>query len=129
MPKKIRETAVRKAVRQGDVLMVPIPPGRISGQPVEAIDGRYILAEGELSGHYHMVKAQPGMAMISDGVDAFLTIPDTASSTLDHHKKRANGAWTQADHDSLKLATGEHEVIIQRRVLPGSEHYVVPSED
>lgn len=127
MPKKIRETADRKAVRQGDVLVIPIPPGRVSGQPMEAIDGRFILAEGELSGHNHMVTAQPGMAMISDGVDAFLTIPDTAS-TLDHHK-RANGAWTQADHDSLKLATGEHEVIIQRRVLPGSEHYVVPSED
>ena len=127
MPKS-REEVVRKAVRQGDVLVVPIPSGRISGQPVEAIDGRFVLAEGELSGHNHMVAARPGVTLISDGINAFLTVPDSAS-TLDHHKKRADGVWTQADHDSLELATGENEVVIQRRVLPGSGHVIVPSVD
>ena len=127
MGKKSRETTFRKAVRQGDVLVKPIPSGQLSGQPVATVDGRFILAEGEHSGHNHMVTARPGVSMTFDGINVFLLVPDDAS-TLDHEVKTVNG-WTQADHNPLRLAPGENEVIIQRRVSPGSEHYVRPSVD
>lgn len=101
----------RKAVRQGDVLVVPIEPGRVQGQAVAPVKGKHILAEGEQTGHHHFVAATAGVAMFDDGIDTFIQTAQRAS--LQHQ-----------EHTALDIAPGDAEVIRQRRVMPGSEHLV-----
>jgi hypothetical protein len=103
------------AVRQGDVLLVPIAP-RKSGRPTRAIapvNGRYILAEGEVTGHHHSVPARANIAFETDGIDAFLTVQQRAT------------ALAHQEHSSLTLAPSDYDVILQRRALPGSEQKVM----
>lgn len=101
----------RRAVRQGDVLVVPIEPGRAQGQAVPPVKGKVILAEGEQTGHHHYLDAAPGLVMLDDGIDTFIQME--GRQPLKHQ-----------EHTALDITSGDSEVIRQRRVMPGSEHLV-----
>jgi hypothetical protein len=118
----MRQNSRRKGVRQGDVLLKPVAAAKVSGDPVAAIDGRFILAEGELSGHNHMVKATAGTSFVSNGIDAYLSTPKGSKLV---HEVMEGDDWRQADHNPLRVADGDYEVVQQRRVLPGFEDHKV----
>jgi hypothetical protein len=100
----------RKAVRQGDILVVPIERD-IQGDAVAAKKGKLVVAEGELTGHHHFVKASSAVVLTDDGVDKFIEVQEAAQ--LKHQTHRA-----------LHLPEGNSVVIQQRRVTPGSDHMV-----
>jgi hypothetical protein len=107
----------RKAVRQGDILVVPIDTGA-KGNRVAAKKGKLVIAEGEVTGHHHFVKASPEVTLLDDGVDKFLQVQDRRTEHLKHQT-----------HRTLSLPAGDSVVIQQRRVMPGSDHSVRPIID
>lgn len=92
---------MRKMLRQGDVLLVPVP--KVSGERIKPVGGRYILAEGEQTGHHHSVAATPNVATFMDGNRLFLHIVGTTE--LEHQ-----------EHNPLPLE-GDYEVVLQRRMI------------
>ena len=102
----------RKAVRQGDILVVPTDNG-IKGNAVAAKKGKLVFAEGELTGHHHFTKASANVTMLDDGVDKFINVQETRTEYLKHQTHRA-----------LALPPGESVVIQQRRINPASDHVV-----
>lgn len=119
--------------RQGDVLLKPVSPDRISGERVRPVDGHFVLAEGEHSGHLHMVEAIDGVDFVSDGISAFLTVQATTDDAKQTpklmHQERVGNRWVQAEHNALPIAQSSFEVVQQRRVLPGFKHTVVRAYD
>lgn len=103
--------AKRKAPRQGDILIVPVRKGSISGKPVAPTNGHYTVAEGEHTGHSHQIKATPHVAMVDNGIDTFLKLDK--SEPMRHQ-----------EHGAVPISVGESLVVRQRRVMPGSEHMV-----
>ena len=71
--------------------------------------GRFILAEGERTGHHHTVKASPHVTFMSDGPAAFLSVQDRPAKL------------THQEHDTLTIAPGDYEVVTQRHAMPGDE--------
>lgn len=97
---------MRKAVRQGDVLLVPV--ATVVGERIQPTRKRHILAEGEQTGHHHSVGANVAAFLSRDGL--FVDGHDS----LDHQ-----------EHDSHEI-DGAYQVIQQRRA---TEHYVLPVSD
>jgi hypothetical protein len=55
--------------RQGDILIVPCKSIPARANKVEAVNGRYILALGEATGHSHTIEATPEIELYEkDGV-------------------------------------------------------------
>ncbi len=93
----------RRIYRQGDVLLLeePSPPSRLE---VAARRGRLVLAEGELTGHAHVVEdPRARLAEIRDEV--FLVVDDGAPVALRHE-----------EHDELKVEPGVYRVVQQRQL-------------
>lgn len=105
------------AMRQGDVLLVPVSRDRVRGRPIAPVNGRFILAEGEQTGHHHSVKADPHVEFIGDGIEAFLTVQDRPSRL------------THQEHTAHSLSPSDYEVVQQRHVMPGSEQRVLRVTD
>jgi hypothetical protein len=103
----IRQT-VQKGLRQGDVLLVPV--AQVSGERLEPIDGRHILAEGEQTGHHHYIPAGPNIAVFRDAHALFV---------------QGNGRLFHQEHSDLSI-DGTYEVVQQRQAAHG--HPVVVSD-
>jgi hypothetical protein len=95
---------MRKAIRQGDVLLRPVRAAK--GSPMQPTNGRYILAQGEQTGHHHSIAAGPD-------IKAFLG-PD--GLFID-----GTGTLAHQEHDPHTTDGGAYEVVIQRRATP-DEH-------
>lgn len=100
--------SIRGIVRQGDVLLVPVEeiPGA-GGRAVEE-GSHFVLAEGEATGHAHVVLGagrlfRPGLDRGSAGT--YLLVEEPA--TLVHD-----------EHDAIGLAAGAYEVRRQREYMP-----------
>lgn len=98
----------RKGPRQGDVLFVPV--ATVQGDRIRPVKRRYTVAEGELTGHSHTIKAGPNVA-------AFLS---RDGMFLDSHNPSVHQEHTPAELD------GEYQVVLQRRA---SDHEVLPVTD
>jgi hypothetical protein len=104
--KKTRESCAREIVRQGDLLLVPVdgvPPDAIEQSPRGE---RIVLAEGEATGHAHVLigtatefRVRPGR---SRPLDARLVLVE-GSARLVHE-----------EHDAIELAPGPYRVVRQR---------------
>ena len=100
---------MKTMIRQGDVLVLPcktVPPAAV---PVEAENGRLILARGEATGHHHSIALSPRIAMFRDdggGGGLYLDVKEPVA--LDHQ-----------EHSTLTVAPGLHQVRIQRTVQSG----------
>lgn len=94
---------MNRMYRQGDVLLVAaeIPEGtRLKKK------ARVRVAEGEVTGHAHMLEREEG-ATISVDVDAeFLRIMG------------ANGLLTHEEHETIQVPPGEYRVVRQREYAP-----------
>jgi hypothetical protein len=97
----------RGLIRQGDLLLVPV-----ADLPEEARllrRGRIVLAEGEATGHAHVV--QDDRALLHDlgwGADGvYLSVVGDAPVALVHE-----------EHDALAVSPGVYEVRRQREYAP-----------
>lgn len=90
--------------RQGDILLVPVDelPAGLTEVPRE--DGRIVLAEGEATGHLHMIEAPEATFLATDLADIegrFLAVEEEVA--LEH-----------PEHDTVTLAPGNYEVRRQK---------------
>lgn len=97
---------MRKAVRQGDVLLVPV--ATVVGERIQPTRKRYILAEGEQTGHHHSVGPNAMAFLSRNGLFV------EGAETLVHQ-----------EHDPHEI-DGAYEVVQQRRA---TLHHVVPVSD
>ena len=96
--------------RQGDVLLVPIPPAEVPATAVPAPrdrSGRMVLARGETSGHAHVV-AGLGVRLLADRDDVDrLFVQIMSRGRLEHE-----------EHRSISLPAGSYRVVRQRQYAP-----------
>lgn len=95
-------------VRQGDVLLHPVAELPEGVRRVEA--DRLVLAEGEVTGHAHVVTA-PGAALYElpePGFTRYLVV-DREGVRLIHE-----------EHGAIAIAPGAYEVRRQREYAPGA---------
>ena len=99
-------TDVERVLQQGDVIFAKISnlPINLKSRKVESKGGqtlngeRYIIAEGETTGHAHCVQAQPGIELFenSDGT-LYLKIADGKEAEVVHeehgHFAIPKGIW------------------------------------
>jgi len=102
---------MRKAVRQGDVLLIPVKA--VTGERIAPVKRRYTVAEGEQTGHHHSIAANAAIA-------AFLG-PD--GQFIEGSKKMK---LSHQEHSALTLDEGAYQVIQQRRA---SDHEVTRVSD
>lgn len=93
-------------IRQGDVLLVPVEPRILEGcNTVDRVDGRIVLAEGEVTGHAHVVKEELSELYVADSGDVFL-------------QNGAEADLTHEEHDTITLPPGTFKVIQQKEYDP-----------
>jgi hypothetical protein len=89
--------------RHGDVLLVPVAlPG--DAIPVPPAARGVVLAEGEVTGHAHVMPAET-VQMWSVGDQRYITV-------------REPSALTHEEHATQVIAPGDYRVIIQREYTP-----------
>jgi hypothetical protein len=94
-------------LRQGDILLKQIDKLPNNLQPVEATKRGFVLAEGEATGHAHIVQKSANTAMFFDKSNNKLYLVLTSQETLKHE-----------EHDHINLPIGNYEVIRQREYRP-----------
>lgn len=103
------EQKMNQIIRQGDVLVIPCEKIPATAAPVEAENGRLILARGEATGHHHSIALHPRIAMFRDDASGGrLYIKNDVPAPLEHQ-----------EHTALTIQPGTHEVRIQRTVHSG----------
>jgi hypothetical protein len=100
-----KETRVERAqYRQGDVLLVAIekiPAGtKLKKQP------RARLAEGEVTGHAHVLDAPAEGELLTDVDAEFIRILG------------ANGLLHHEEHDAIEVPPGDYQRVAQREYTP-----------
>lgn len=98
----------RIVVRQGDVVLFPVaePPG-IDKARVVAED-RLVLAEGEVSGHHHVIE-HPGARMVeTEAHEIFVQIMDEGVASVVHD-----------EHPALVVEPGWWKLIRQQEQVAG----------
>lgn len=96
--------------RQGDVLIVPTTDKPEGLSPVMPRSGRYILAEGEATGHHHSVSADV-CKLFSLAGKLFMSVAETTP-------------LTHQEHGAIEIASGYYWVIRQREYDAGEERRV-----
>lgn len=93
-----------KSYRQGDVLLVPVEAAPKGLQPAEPRNGRYVLAEGEVTGHAHTIAVDDAALLVSE-VEMFLELSVPAQ-------------LTHQEHATIDLPAGPYRVVRQREYSP-----------
>ncbi len=93
--------------RQGDVLLKPINTLPENLNVVKPAGKRFILAEGEATGHHHAVNDIKNVAMFFDKVNRKIYLIVKKPADLVHE-----------EHDKINLPIGNYEVIRQREYHP-----------
>jgi hypothetical protein len=97
--------------RQGDVLIQRVACIPASTAPVARVDGRIILAEGEMTGHHHAIADDAAALLVEVGgaedADRFLRID-------------AEVSLTHEEHDAIDLPRGDYRVRRQREYEPAA---------
>lgn len=97
-----------KMIRQGDVLLKPVPEQAMPVHPraerQRAERGLLILARGEATGHHHAVLTDEA-ELVKQGERMLLTV--FGSATLTHQ-----------EHAPIELPGGLYEVVPQREYVP-----------
>lgn len=103
------------AVRQGDILILPvksIPPTATQAAPT---NGRLVVALGEATGHHHSFHHRPGITMFrDDGAGGALYLKTTEPVPLEHQ-----------EHTALVIQPGTYRVVNQRVAVSGLVRRVV----
>jgi hypothetical protein len=106
---------IRHAVRQGDVLLIPVDdeiPATARHAPRK--DGRLILARGEATGHHHSIlEADVDLFTLTDGTDTA-----AGADMLLRVRSRAGAVLTHQEHDPIALPPGTYRVRRPREYSP-----------
>jgi hypothetical protein len=94
-------------IRQGDVILLPIPADYIAGERVPHLT----LAEGERTGHAHRIIDGQAELRERDGI-LYLTVSSDAA-TLSHE-----------EHRSIPIPQGTWIIRLQRQYEPGDWRYI-----
>ena len=102
--------------RQGDILIFPVAEIPTNIVPVERDkQGRLVLAEGEVTGHFHCILDDPAtlfrQADVDEMADRFLSV-------------EAEVALTHDEHATITLPPGQYRVRRQREFAPEAPVYV-----
>lgn len=98
--------------RQGDILIRAIENIPVSAVPMEGGNDRYVLAEGEVTGHHHALLDNPGVRVFEEvGEPRYL---DLAQETFLVHE----------EHAAIAIPAGRFEVIRQREYDPAQDRQV-----
>jgi hypothetical protein len=101
--------------RQGDILIA-----KVSNVPAELVEvgrvnGRIVLAEGEVTGHFHAIADDPATLFrqsdVDEMADRFLRVEREVAVTHD-------------EHDTITLPPGDYVVRRQREYAPEAPVYV-----
>lgn len=90
--------------RQGDVLLIPISNLPQGLTPIDPVEGRLILAEGEVTGHAHAI-LESDARLYTDGTDQFLALP-------------SGGCLLHEEHTPHALPPGFYRQVTQRQYTP-----------
>ena len=100
---------MKKAVRQGDVLIVPCKGIPDTAKVADAESGRLIVARGEAIGHHHSFLYARGATLFrDDGAGSAQYVAVAEPVALEHQ-----------EHTALTVAPGNYEVRIQRTMSAG----------
>jgi hypothetical protein len=106
---------MRKAVRQGDVLIWPVDTIPTAAAEVPAHGGRLIVAHGEATGHHHSFPHMRGAVLFrDDGAGGTLYVKADAPVPVEHQ-----------EHSALTVTKGPSVVIRQRTFVAGVARRVV----
>jgi hypothetical protein len=75
----------KNAYRQGDVLIAKITKLPKNLTPVKAKNGRYIVAEGEVTGHAHAITEEMAEMFVDDKGVLYLSTKDGAVLSHEEH--------------------------------------------
>lgn len=93
-----------KAYRQGDVLLVIGSKIPTRANIIDCKD-RIILAEGEVTGHFHALPSDGSATLLEDGDKRFLSVKKETKLTHD-------------EHGTITVPKGNYEVRRQREYQP-----------
>jgi hypothetical protein len=116
----------RGLARQGDVLLVPIDGAAPDGQLVERQAGRFVLAEGEATGHAHVVRARHARLVRqrrSTGRRGWMGRPVFEDRLLLVVEDRP-AVLRHEEHDPIRVVSGVYEVRRQREYVPAGARWV-----
>jgi len=77
---------VKELRQQGDVpfyKLAKLPEGL---KPVEPKERGYIMAEGEVTGHAHVLENKPGVEVLTNGTDVFVAVNDVRGAQVVHEE-------------------------------------------
>lgn len=95
-------------VRQGDVFLERVSDIPSGAKPIKRVNGRVILAYGEVTGHHH--------SLLEDHCSLFSSPTETGVTYLEI--KEAMAALTHQEHSTINLEPGVYRVSIQREYSP-----------
>ena len=99
-------TTMTKMLRQGDVLLIPIRDIPTSTKVTRDKRG-VILAEGEVTGHFHGIKSRSATLYRTEMDERFLRVMGPAPVALAHQ-----------EHTTVKIPMGNYQVIIHHEYQP-----------
>lgn len=98
-------------VRQGDVLLVRVDALPEDARPEQVDSQRVVLAEGEATGHAHVVQSPRASLYRSDAWEQRFLVVTGRQPTLLRHE----------EHNPLEVGPGVWEIRQQREYVPGGE--------
>jgi len=102
--------AKKRLIQQGDVLVfsgVAIPE---NAKPMKIVNGSYVLAEGEVTGHSHTIEADPTKVEGFESDGAFYLKVKAAQVKVTHQ-----------EHKPITLKKDSYQVRIVKEIDPFSE--------
>ena len=97
-----------RGFQQGDVLLKRIAEVPSDAKPRAAIGGRHVVAEGEVTGHFHALVATEAVEMFERNGTLYLRVSEPTPMTHEEHKPQV-------------VEPGVYEVGIVKEVDPFTE--------
>ncbi len=99
-----------KLIRHGDVILIPVAQAPFGAKTVRRTRGRIILAEGEVTGHAHVIEAEDVKLVSSEEAEELrLWLLITADEPV---------ALMHEEHATLLIPPGTYEVRRAREYSP-----------
>lgn len=72
-------------IQQGDVIARRVDAVPEHARKVAPRGGRYVIAEGEVTGHAHAIEVAPGITLYEDSEGMYLEVAEEAVQTHEEH--------------------------------------------
>ena len=106
-------------IRHGDVFLMQIDES-VEGEIVPRKNGRIVLAEGEVTNHFHTIETEQ-VDLVQMFQDHFLV----AKQDFDVKHILPDGSWTGDHNDIQRIPAGTFKVIHQREQFPEGVRLVI----